>query len=471
MTVRAHLRHRAAGPDRRDWLFTAAVAAVSVCLALFAEDGRRPDLLGWVLLGLVVLTLAWRRRYPLGVLLAMLAAEAPYHALDNAHAAATVATMVATYSLAVAGPRKRTLIVIPTLMAGTMTMMMFVNPDKGADMFRTAGWLLLAPLLGEAVRVHRNYIAAIVERAERAERTREEVAARRVAEERLRIARDLHDLLAHSITVIGVQTSVAAHVLVADPDRLDRTALASSLDAIADTCRDARAELRTTLKVLRTGEYPDAATGPQAGGALPVPETVGAGPSPAGPSPGPVGSAPERGPLPGLPGLSDLAEAARAAGLKVELAWDGAASDTAGPEPASGPDGAAPDTATGPAAAAPQATAAGPPRRPVPPAVGAAAYRIVQQSLTNAVQHAGPGASIRVELSRADQALHLSVTDSGPAAAHQEAPRPPTPSPGGYGIPGMRERARSVGGRLAAGPRGDGKPGFTVTAELPLEAM
>ncbi|NGN69778.1 sensor histidine kinase, partial [Streptomyces sp. A7024] len=92
-------------------------------------------------------------------------------------------------------------------------------------------------------------------------------------------------------------------------------------------------------------------------------------------------------------------------------------------------------------------------------------YRIVQQSLTNAVQHAGPGASIRVELTRADDALHLAVTDTGPATA--DHPKPP-PAPGGYGIPGMRERARTVGGTLAAGPRKDGHPGFTVTAKLPL---
>ena len=92
-------------------------------------------------------------------------------------------------------------------------------------------------MLGVDVRIYRQYVAAIVERAERAERTREEEARRRVAEERLRIARDLHDLLAHSITLIGVQTSVAAHVLAADPDRLDRAAVAKALDDIAETCR------------------------------------------------------------------------------------------------------------------------------------------------------------------------------------------------------------------------------------------
>ncbi|NGN69045.1 sensor histidine kinase, partial [Streptomyces sp. A7024] len=270
---------------------------------------------------------AWRRRFPLGSLVVLIAVIAPYHMMDNTHMAPSLAAMISIYSLAVAGPRRRTLIAVPLVLMVPVAAVLSIDPHELPEMGRTAGWILLPPLLGEAVRVHRNYIRAIVERAERAERTREEVAARRVAEERLRIARDLHDLLAHSITVIGVQTSVAAHVLVADPDRLDRTALASSLDAIADTCRDARQELRTTLKVLRTGELPDAGGGANATAAEP----------------------PDRGPLPGLAGLTDLAEAARAAGAEVQLALDGAE----------------------PAAAAPDAGV----RPPVPPAVGAAAYR------------------------------------------------------------------------------------------------
>jgi signal transduction histidine kinase len=97
-----------------------------------------------------------------------------------------------------------------------------------------------------------------------------------------------------------------------------------------------------------------------------------------------------------------------------------------------------------------------------PPAVGAAAYRIVQEALTNAVRHAG-GSHVRVTLTRRAAALNVSVLDDGPAAG---TPRGPARTDG-YGIVGMRERARSVGGRLAAEPRADG-PGFAVTAVLPL---
>jgi signal transduction histidine kinase len=235
--------------------------------------------------------------------------------------------------------------------------------------------------------VHGQYFASVVERAERAERTREEEARRRVAEERLRIARDLHDLLAHSITLIGVQTSVAAHVLAADPDRLDRTAVARALDDISETCRTARGELRTTLEVLRADEH---------------------------------GGSDGRGPLPGLDGVPDLVAAARSAGARVE------------PLGAVRADG-------------------------VPSAVGAAAYRIVQEALTNAVRHAGPGVLVRVDLRTDGWALRVTVADDGIGDAG---------GPPGFGLTGMRERARSVGGTVEAGTREEG--GFAVVATLPL---
>ncbi|CAM5394315.1 histidine kinase OS=Streptomyces antimycoticus OX=68175 GN=SSPO_066190 PE=4 SV=1 [Streptomyces antimycoticus] len=268
------------------------------------------------------------------------------------------------------------------------------KPHAGLDMLRTSGWVLSVVVIGEAVRIHRKYIAAILERAERAERTREDEAARRVAEERLRIARDLHDLLAHSITLIGVQTSVAAHVLIADPERLDREAMAKSLDSIADTCRDARAELRATLQVLR---------GVAGGDADHADEE-------------------DTGPLPGLAGLADLAAAAEAAGVRVDLTVDVEASELA-------------------------------------PAVGAAAYRIVQEALTNAVRHA-PAVTSSACGSRsfADEAT------PSVAAVHygaQRATASPLPCPRDRGT---RTAAHADGpgrvtGHPAAGADGGG-PGF-----------
>jgi signal transduction histidine kinase len=383
-----HRGKRLVRPARRDWLLAVGVGLASIPLAFVAQgdNAHTPNVVGWILFGLSALTLAWRRHYPMGTLVALIVVEGTYHSLDNAHSGLIAVTMVAIYSLAVAGPRRRTLTVVPTLLGLSVIMLLTINPHQGVELLRISGWILACAITGEAVRVQRNYIGAIVERAERAERTREEEARRRVAEERLRIARDLHDLLAHTITLIGVQTSVAAHVLSADPERLDRETVAKALNDIADTCRTARGELRTTLEVLREQDV----------------------------------KADSRGPLPGLDGLSDLVEAARLAGAQVEQTVR---------------------------------------IRQAPPAVGAAAYRIVQEALTNAVRHAGPEPAVRVSLYEEQGALRVSVADegTGPGA---DAGRP------GFGLIGMRERARSVGGTLDAGPRAGG--GFEVTAVLPL---
>jgi signal transduction histidine kinase len=369
---------------RNDTLLAAVAAGAAVCLALVSDDARRPDALGWTLLIAAHVPLVWRRRGPLLVFAAVVALVLPYHALDNNHGAPVPASFIALYTVTVTQRPARTLLVTTAgLSLSLAAMLTFGEHKQAAELLRIYGWVLAVVFVGIDVRYYRQYIAAIVERADRAERTREEEARRRVAEERLRIARDLHDLLAHSITLIGVQTSVAAHVLAADPGRLDRETVAKALDDIAETCRSARGELRTTLEVLR--------------------------------EPGTDG----RGPLPGLDGLPDLVEAARLAGAKVRQTVR---------------------------------------VRQAPPAVGAAAYRIVQEALTNAVRHAGPEPAVDVDLHEEDGVLHLAVSDDGTGPAPGKAP--------GFGLVGMRERARSVGGTLDAGPCPGG--GFRVTAVLPL---
>ncbi|WCH97469.1 histidine kinase [Streptomyces moderatus] len=369
---------------RNDALLAAGWAVLATAVALLVDDGRRPDALGWALLLVAHVPLVWRRHRPVPVLLAVMACIAPYHALDNNHAAPIFATMVVLYTVAATGSVRRTLLTGTAVLGVTLILNGITNPDGTAELLRISGWVFAFLFCGIDVRYYRQYFAAVVERAERAERTREEEARRRVAEERLRIARDLHDLLAHSITLIGVQTSVAAHVLAADPERLDRATIAKALDDIAETCRTARGEVRGTLEVLRE-----------------------------------QGVASEtRGPLPGLDGLPDLVEAARLAGARVE-------SDVR--------------------------------VREAPPAVGAAAYRIVQEALTNVVRHAGPEPAVRVALYEEMGALRLSVADDGRAGPCAQSP--------GYGLVGMRERARSVGGTLDAGPREEG--GFEVSAVLP----
>ncbi|MFE6775746.1 sensor histidine kinase [Streptomyces sp. NPDC057702] len=422
-----------ARPTARDVTLALAVLVVQSALAVSVrDDGSQPDAVGWALLVVSALALVSRRTAPTTTTVVVVLAVGPYHSLDYNHFATVPAGLVALYALAVGAPATRSLVAV-TAIVGVMAVVMGNSPDHQAlpEMLRSSGWLLAVVVIGIAIRTHRNYVAAIVERAERAERTREEEAARRVAEERLRIARDLHDLLAHSITLIGVQTSVAAHVLVADPERLDRDAVSKALDSIADTCRDARAELRTTLRVLRAGEAEPATDATR--------------------------------PPPGLAGLPDLARSAEAAGARVTLEF----------------------------ALTPSAASA------IPPAVGAAAYRIVQEALTNAVRHAGSEVRTVATVCQVPhpwaegEALSVTVTDDGPpvgrgtgqagavaagaSGAGGGGVAPGGPGAGaagaggaeGFGIAGMRERARSVGGSVTAGWRADA-PGFVVRAVLPL---
>ncbi|MFD7612919.1 sensor histidine kinase [Streptomyces sp. NPDC059828] len=367
---------------RNDALVALGTAAVAAVLALVVRDGKTPDLLGWLLLGAGAVPLVWRRSRPVPVLGAVLAATAAYHAAGYTHAAPHPAMVLALYTVASTARPLITLLIGAGVIGTTLAVKFLVGTAEGVESLRTSGWTLAVLVFGVDVRIYRRYIASVVARAERAERTREEEAARRVAQERLRIARDLHDLLAHSITLIGVRTSVASHVLTADPDRLDRAAVAVALDEIAETCRTARQELRTTLQVLRDD-----------------------------------GPAQQDGPLPGLEALPALV---RAAGADLEIR---------------------------------------PPTLGVASATGAAVYRIVQESLTNAVRHAGANTPVRVTVAEdTGGALRLTVTDDG-------APQHTAPG-AGFGIAGMRERARSVGGTLSAGPRECG--GFEVAAVLPL---
>ncbi|WP_406126691.1 sensor histidine kinase [Streptomyces sp. NBC_00989] len=380
---------------RQDVFLAVGLAVLASVVAVSFGSGRRPDALGWTLLLALHVPLAWRRRAPLAVLCVMIPLIAFYHQQEYDHSAPTAASMVLLYTVAVTGSTRRTV----TIGCAVVALMLVLKAGHGmagvAVSFQITGWIVSMLVLGGYLRVHRQLTEAALERAERAERTREEEARRRVAEERLRIARDLHDLLAHSITLIGVQTSVAAHVLSEDPGRLDRAAVAKALDDIADTCRGARGELRTTLEVLREHGPLDDEHGPLD----------------------------QRGPLPGLDGLPDLAATARAAGAQVELSVGAAAV--------------------------------------IPAAVGAAAYRIVQEALTNAVRHGGRAdLTVRVGVHERDGALRVDVTDDGAGSGS---------APPGFGLVGMRERVRSVGGTLDAGPL-DERAGFAVSAVLPLRA-
>ena len=230
---------------------------------------------------------------------------------------------------------------------------------------------------GIAMANRRAYVASIQDRAE-------QDARRRIDEERLRIARELHDVVAHTMATINVQAGVAAHVLSSRPE-----AAAESLQAIKAASKEGLKELRAILNVLRQADDADPTQ-----------------------------------PTPGTAQLETLIAGARQAGLETTF------------------------TVTGE-------------QVPLPAAVDLAAYRIVQESLTNAIRHAGP-ATAAVSLGYHHDELRIDVTDTGrgqsvSAAAGQS---------GGHGLAGMRERAAAVGGTVETGPGPGG--GFRVAARLPF---
>jgi signal transduction histidine kinase len=357
------------------------VAVVAVGIGVRADPGTRPLALALGLTAAAVLVL--RRRVPAatlvvsgGLVLAL------FHVDRAAGAAAVLAPAVALYSLALTRGRVQMVVAGLAAVAAVVATDTLVADHNG---FQTLGHVALVavPLLAaEALRNRRSYLQLLLERLELAERTREEEAQRRAEQERLRIARDLHDVVAHTLTTINVQAGVAAHLLDRDPGHA-RNALAT----IEEASHEALDELRTILGVLRE---PGSANAPLE-------------------------------PAPGFAAVDALIERARGAGLEVSLSIEGEE------------------------------------RQRVPDAVQLAAFRIVQESLTNARRHA-PGAATRVSLTFRDDRLRLAIENDIVQARNGNGGR------AGVGIPGMRERAAALGGTLQAQPCGDG---FRVIAELP----
>ncbi len=256
----------------------------------------------------------------------------------------------------------------------------------------------LAIAAGDSSRNRRRYLAEVERRASRAELEREEDARRRVTEERLRIARDLHDSVGHHLALISVQSDVAARSIDADGG-----AAREALQHVKSASRKALAELRDTVSLLREPGEPVAPTGI---------------------------------PAPGLDALDELLNGLRAAGLAVECRVTGSAA-------------------------------------PLAPAADLTAYRVIQESLTNARKHSA-GRRARLALGYERRELSITVDDLGGAepagGTGAAASVPHADSRGGrHGIEGMRERVLAIGGRFAAGPCPGG--GFTVTAALPYQPL
>ncbi|MFJ9528983.1 sensor histidine kinase [Streptomyces cyaneofuscatus] len=355
---------------------------------------RTPEAFSVLLMVLAASALVLRRRHSMAVLAVTGGLTATEYIFMDPPAPVVMSTVIALYTVASRTDRPTTWRVgLLTMGILTMAAMVFGStPWYSQENLGVFAWTGMASAAGDAVRSRRAFVDAIRERAERAERTREEEARRRVAEERLRIARDLHDVVAHHIALVNVQAGVAAHVMDKRPDQAKE-----ALAHVRDASRSALNELRVTVGLLRQSGDPEAPTEP----------------------------------APGLAVLDELVDTFRNAGLPVEVA--------------------------------------GADRGPgLPAAVDLAAYRVIQEALTNVRKHAGAGARAEVSVVRVGTTAEITVLDNGRGSAAGRPGAESTPDGGGHGLLGMRERVTALGGALTAGPRYGG--GFRVHAILPLEA-
>jgi signal transduction histidine kinase len=224
----------------------AVVVGVVVAAVFLAEGATWAEAVGGVML---CAPLAWRRRSPLGVLGLVACGVPVYLALADPSPALVPPVLVALYTVAAHGSRRRTVAVAAGLAPYVIAIVVLFSPEEGSDLRQILQFMSqfgFALAVGEAVRSQRAFIAAIRERAERAERERELEARRRVGEERVRIARDVHDVVAHSIATISTQASVGVHVGRDEPARAVEV-----LESIKAVSAQALHDLRHALGVLR----------------------------------------------------------------------------------------------------------------------------------------------------------------------------------------------------------------------------
>ncbi|MDX3799506.1 sensor histidine kinase [Streptomyces sp. AK04-3B] len=372
------------GRVRLPWPSTALITVVVLAGSTFAahaQEGERAslDVFARVLLVVASGLLLWRLRHPVVVVFGTAVVAALYLGAGYPYGPVFLTVAVACFAAVVRGHRRAAWTALGLLWAVHLLVSHWWYrwlPPAGDDPapfgqeLVVAGWALAVVALAELVRSRREQWAR--DRAERAQ-----AARRRAGEERLRIARELHDVLAHSLSVINVQAGVGLALLDSDPEQA-RTALG----AIKSASKEALGEVRQVLDTLRA-----------------------------------PGDAP-RAPAPGLDRLPELVEQAARAGLAVDVSGR-------------------------------------PPR--LSPHTDLAAFRIVQEALTNVVRHSG-SRHARVRLDASGTTLRLRIDDDGPATGADAGGS-------GNGLAGMRERAAALGGTIEAGPRPEG--GFRVLAVLP----
>jgi signal transduction histidine kinase len=358
-----------------------------VTIHLHVEGNDRAiDGLGIALLVAAGGALALCRRAPLVALTIVTIALCTYHLRSYPGGPIFVTAWISLFFVSWRGPR-RTAVEGAAVLCAALALSGIVDGRAPVPLeVLFVGWSAAALFLGEAVRNRRSYLTELEARAQHLERTREEEARRRVAEDRLRIARDLHDSVAHAMATINVHAGAAAHVVDRRP-----SAAKDALAAIQRASGDVLDELAAMLYVLRDETRRDTD---------------------------------DRRPTPGIGQIEELVATMQATELPVRLEMVGTFDEV--PEP-----------------------------------IGTAAYRIVQESLTNVLRHADAAATT-VTVRSVGGRFEVTIADEGGLV------RGSTPTGTGVGIRGMRERAEATGGALTAGTQGDGRGGFVVHASWPV---
>jgi signal transduction histidine kinase len=374
--------------NRRD----AVVAIVLLGLMVASIAGKAPDVgqrgadaLAYVLAVPLTLPFAVHRRWPTASLICVLAAFGTY-AIASYAVYPGISLFAMLFGIAAHSDRRRSIMALLLCVAAMVTALAIQPTGVATSADWTSSLLAVAVawLAGENHRSRRARWAALEDRAAMLENEREERDRRAVADERLRIARDLHDIVSHAMSVIAVQAATGHHLLDRDTEAARR-----ALSNVETASRGALVEMRRMLGVLRDDDD----------------------------APG------SRAPAPSLSKLGDLVARVRESGLGVSVTIDD-------------------DIPV------------------LPTSVDLAAYRIVQESLTNVMKHGGPVAFLNVTGSATD--LCIEVTDDGRVGGTASTPRDTV----GHGVIGMRERVAVYGGDFSAGPRPAG--GFRVAARLPL---
>ena len=386
-----------------------AVAALLALLYVRLKDAAGPGIPSWAtdaIVAVAVLPAALRRCWPRTVLALVVVAGVAATAISP-FPAPSLAVAFVMYVIPLRLPRRDALwLLAGTLLVTAAGLAVFaVTPHAGygtGGTGKAAGLLLesgllvtVAWLIGYSVRQQRGQAADRREQAERKAREQLAEARRARSEERLQISRELHDVVAHTMSLIAVQAGVASYVIGTRPEEAAR-----ALSSIEETSRSALHEMRALLGMLRDGE-----TGARNGA-------------------GPGTRDAALVPAPGLADLGSLVQRAGQGGVRVDLSVRG--------------------------------------ERPgLPAGLDLAAYRVIQEAVTNVIKHAATD-RCRVTVVCQEDTLTLEVTDdgSGGAASGGEA------SFAGNGIIGMRERAAMYGGEVQAGPL-PGR-GFRVIARFPI---